>query len=159
MFFHVLLTLIFVSSESTKPRHKANMFFCEKDTSVPKNGGKGHVCFYQKSKRLLCTPNIGFFCWAYFEIDICPFFPNNGHITNGHIYEIWKKWAYANGHIPKYAHLNLLLHIHKNQTLTIRKYEGKSQVFDFFCLWVVIFSQFRQNLVILQMGIFAKNIK
>ena len=26
-----------------------------------------------------------FFFWAYFEIEICPFFEKNGHITNGHI--------------------------------------------------------------------------
>ena len=35
-------------------------------------------------------------------------FQKNGHIAMGIFSKITKKWAYANGHIPKYAHLNLL---------------------------------------------------
>ena len=74
---------------------------------------------------------------AYFEIEICPFFEKNGHITNGHIYEFSKKWAYckwayslklqnnghiANGHTPKYAHLEFIQHVlKKNQISEIRE--------------------------------------
>ena len=78
-----------------------------------------------------------FYFWAYFDIEICPFFQKNGHITNGHISEFSKKWAYckwayfeklqknghiANGNILIYAHLKLL-NMNKNQISTIGKYK------------------------------------
>ena len=134
------------------------------------------------------SPDHRFFFWAYFDIEICPFFEKNGHITNGHIYEFKKKWAYCkwayfwklpkngnilNRHIPKYAHL-LILHANDSTKLPQcgNTTENATSTIHFFVngdistlFWTSchianghIFGVFK-IMGILQMGIFTKNVK